>query len=153
MNDPERAAIKARIAEEQARAAERGEGPGPVARLVEFGRRRPVLSVAGGLLIGVAVAALFSGPRRAVRRGGRKASRAVGMGRDLAAAYAARALAQGRAAGREGARSADRLGDTLSGTFESWRSDLERRTDQAVRGARRGGSGLSDLLVRLANRR
>ena len=62
--------------------------------------RLKVPPLVGYLLAGVAIASLFSRPRRLARAGGRRAAGLAALGSELALAYAAQALAQTRDAGR-----------------------------------------------------
>ena len=58
-------------------------------KFTAFAREHPVATVAGGLAVGVLIAALFQGPRRAAAKGGSKVAGLAVLGAELAIAYAA----------------------------------------------------------------
>lgn len=68
-----------------------------------FAKKHPVATVAGGLAVGILIAGMFKGPRRAAIAGGTKAAGLAAVGAELAMAYAAKAFDAAREAGEEGA--------------------------------------------------
>ena len=78
-------------------------------KFTAFARQHPVATVAGGLAVGVLIAALFKGPRRAAVKGGTRAAGLAALGAELAVAYAAKALDAAQEAGQGGA---EWLGET-----------------------------------------
>jgi hypothetical protein len=147
MTETNRALTKSRIASAQARdenrrqssLAERVEDRALEAKdkFVEFAKEHPVGTVAGGLVIGVLIASMFKGPRRAAAKGG---ARAAGLA----------AIAQD--AGRGGARKLDGLGDTWGDTARDLRHGAADRLgdarDVAQSATRHAGRSLSRMLGR-----
>ena len=133
MNDPKRAEIKARIAAAQAREAERGERTlaqkaqeGAVDakdRLTEFAKEHPVATVAGGLALGIVIASMFKGPRRAAVQTGTKAASIA-------------ALRDAGDAGRDGLRKLDDMGDAVGDTARTLRREAAYRAGHATDAAR-----------------
>ncbi len=121
MNDLKRAEIKARIAEAQARDEQRQQltmfekiEDGALEakdRFVEFAKEHPVATVAGGVVLGVLIAGMFKGPRRAAMAGGARAAGLAAIGSELALAFAGQLLDNAQEAGRTGVRKAGELGE------------------------------------------
>lgn len=110
-------------------------------KFTAFAREHPVLTVAGGLAVGVLIAAMFKGPRQAAVKGGTKAAGLAALGADLALAYAAKAYGSAREAGEESvdwvSRNARSLGHEAADYADSARrSALD--TGRSVRKAMRG---------------
>ena len=80
-------------------------------KFVEFAKEHPIATVAGGVAIGILVAGLFRGPRRAAIKGGTRAAGLAAVGAEVALAYAQQAMAAAAEAGRAGADRLDDLGD------------------------------------------
>ena len=53
-------------------------------KFTAFAKEHPIATVAGGVALGVLVAAMFRGPRRAAMRGGSKAAGLAAIGAELA---------------------------------------------------------------------
>ena len=81
-------------------------------QFTSFAKEHPIATVAGGVAVGVLIAALFKGPRRAAAKGGSKAAGLAAIGAELALAYAAQAIESANEAGRAGAKRFDGVGDT-----------------------------------------
>jgi ElaB/YqjD/DUF883 family membrane-anchored ribosome-binding protein len=106
-----------------------------------FAKEHPIATLAGGVAVGVLIAAMFKGPRRAAVKGGGKAAGLAAIGAELALAYAQQALETANEAGRAGAKRLDGLGDTAR--------DVGR--DAADRAGEAGGAALA--VTRAAGRR
>lgn len=122
MSDSKREEIKARIAAAQAREEARA-GQSLAVRAQEtaseatdavtgFVRKHPIASAAGGVALGILIASMFKGPRRAAAKGGAKAAGLAAMGAEIASGFAAQMLDDAAALGREGARRAEDAVDT-----------------------------------------
>ena len=81
-------------------------------KFTAFAKEHPLATVAGGVAVGVLIAAMFKGPRRVAVRGGTKAAGLAAIGAELALAYAQQAMEAANEAGRTGARRLDGFGDT-----------------------------------------
>jgi len=121
MNDLTRDTIKARINEAHQRDAARqplslGEKLEEQAleakdRFVEFAREHPAATVAGGLLVGIAIAAMFKRPRKAAIQGGARAAGLAAIGSEIAVAFASQLLNSAQEAGNSGIHNAGLLGE------------------------------------------
>src|SRR5690606_4312087 len=101
MADAKRKTLKQKVAAAEARneARERTflDRAGETAieakdKFTAFAKEHPVATIAGGLAVGVLIASMFRGPRRAAVKGGTKAAGLAALGAELALAYATRAL-------------------------------------------------------------
>jgi hypothetical protein len=81
-------------------------------RFTAFAKEHPVATVAGGIAIGVLIAGMFKGPRRAAMRGGSKAAGLAAIGAELAVAYAQQAMEAASEAGRAAAPKLEKFGDS-----------------------------------------
>lgn len=123
MNDTKRDEIKLRISEAHARDAARldptlgeriSEGATQAKeKFVNFAKAHPVATVAGGLAVGVLVAAMFRAPRRAAMAGGVKAASLATIGGEIALGFAAKLLEGAQDASREGASKLGEAAETL----------------------------------------
>ncbi len=68
-------------------------------KFTAFAKEHPVATVAGGIALGVLVAGMFKGPRRAAAKGGTKVAGLAALGADLAVAYASKAYEAAKEAG------------------------------------------------------
>lgn len=84
-------------------------------RFTAFAKEHPIATVAGGLAVGILIAGLFKGPRRAAMKGGSKAAGLAALGAELAVAYAQQAMEAANEAGKAGAGRLDGLGDAARG--------------------------------------
>ena len=122
MTDAKRTQLKKKVEAGQARNQDRGrttivDRAGEAAieakdKFTAFAKEHPIATVAGGLAVGVLIAAMFKGPRRAAARGGSKAAGLAAIGAELALAYAQQAMETANEAGRAGAKRLDGLGDS-----------------------------------------
>src|SRR3990170_7286762 len=85
-------------------------------RFTAFAKEHPIATVAGGVAIGVLIAGLFKGPRRAAMRGGSKAAGLAAIGAELALAYAQQAMEAASDAGKAAAPKIERFGDAARST-------------------------------------
>jgi hypothetical protein len=109
MADAKRSNLKKKVAAAEKRNQERAEPTfldraGETAieakdKFTAFAKEHPVLTVAGGLAVGVVIAGFFKGPRRAAIKGGSKAAGLAALGAELAMAYAAKAYDSAKEAG------------------------------------------------------
>ncbi len=146
MNDPKRAEIKARIAAAQEREDARAE-QSTTERVAEkasdagdaftsFVKEHPLASAAGGVVLGILVAGMFKGPRRAAATGGAKAVGLAAIGAEIASAFASELLDDAKDVGRAGARRAEDVGDALGDRARSVRRDATYQADRAGDAAR-----------------
>ena len=135
MTDAKRKNLKQKVAAAEARLEERENSfldrAGETAieakdKFTAFAKKHPVATVAGGLAIGVLVAGMFRGPRRAAVKGGSKIAGLATLGTELALAYAAKAFEAAEEGGKEG--------------FD-WLGEKSRSAGQ---GARELGSGAAE---------
>ena len=129
MTETKRAALKARVEAAQdsvtARRARKFAGrveDGALEakdRFTEFAKEHPIVTVAGGVAVGVLIASMFKGPRQAaVRTGTKAATKASGLasiGSEIALAFATQMIGNASEAGREGKQKivdlTDKVGD------------------------------------------
>lgn len=146
MNDPKRAEIKARVAAAQAREEAKAEQT-TTQRVAEkasdatdaftgFVKEHPLAAAAGGVVLGVLVASMFKGPRRAAVRGGTKAVSLAAIGSEIASAFASELLDDAKDLGREGARRAEDLTDAAGDRARSIRRDAGYNASRASDAAR-----------------
>ena len=81
-------------------------------KFTAFAKEHPIATVAGGIALGVLIAGMFRGPRRAAIKGGSKAAGLAALGAELALSYAQQAMEAANEAGRAGAKRLDGFGDT-----------------------------------------
>ena len=105
-------------------------------KFVAFAKEHPVATVAGGLALGVLVASMFKGPRRAAAAGGAKAAGLAALGSEIALAFAGQVMDAAKEAGREGARKLDGLGESVGDTARKVRRDASYRADRGFDAAR-----------------
>ena len=101
-------------------------------KFTAFAKEHPVATVAGGIAIGVLIAGMFKGPRRAAIQGGTNAAGLAAMGAELAMAYAANALYSPPSPPSDGA---DWLGEA-SKTFGSKARELSGEAAEYAGSAR-----------------
>ena len=151
MTDAKRKTLKEKVQAGQARNQDRGrttivDRAGEAAieakdKFTAFAKEHPIATVAGAVAIGVLVAGLFKGPRRAAVRGGGKAAGLAAIGAELALGYAQQAMEAASEAGKAGAQRLDGFGDTA----------LSTGRDAAGRAGDAGGAALA--VTREAGRR
>ena len=162
MSDTKREEIKARIAAAQEReaaqqeptTAERAKGAVSDAAtgFTNFVKERPLTAAAGGIVLGILVASMFKGPRRAAVRGGAKAYGLAALGAEAASAFAGELFDDAKAVGREGARRAEDLSDSVGDRARSLRRDASyhagRTGDMARIASRETGKRLARIFTR-----
>jgi hypothetical protein len=136
MAEAKRTQVKKKVAAGQARNQDRGrttivDRAGERAieakdKFTEFAKEHPIATVAGGVAVGVLIAALFKGPRQAAVRGGSKAAGLAAIGAELALAYAQQAMEVASEAGKAGAKRLDGLGDSAR---DAGRDAADRASD------------------------
>ena len=124
MADAKRKTLKEKVAAGQARNRAKTENTttifdraGEAAleakdRFTSFAKEHPIATVAGGVALGIIVAGLFKGPRRAAMKGGSRAAGLAAIGAELALAYAQQAMDAASDAGRAAAPKIEKFGDT-----------------------------------------
>lgn len=116
MTEEKRKQLKAKVAAREATLLDRAGGKATEARdaFTGFARKHPLTTIAGALVVGVLVSALFkrSPTRKLGAMAAGKAAALAAVGADLALVYAQQALAAAEGAGRAGAERLDGLGDT-----------------------------------------
>lgn len=111
-------------------ASEAGE------KAVAFIKEHPLATVAGGVALGILVAGMFKGPRRAAAAGGAKAAGLAALGSEIALAFASQMADAASDAGRAGARRLDDFGDTVGDVARKARRDASYRAAGATDAAR-----------------
>ena len=81
-------------------------------KFTAFAKEHPIATVAGGIALGVLIAGMFRGPRRAAIKGGSKAAGLAALGAELALAYAQQAMEAASDAGKAATPRIERFGDT-----------------------------------------
>lgn len=158
--DPKRQEIKERIARAQARheARENGsltEQAGVRAieakdSATEFVKKHPIVAVTGALAVGVLIAGMFKGPRRAAAKGaakgGAKAAGLAALLSEAAMAFGSHLAESASQAGRAGAHKLDDLGDSMGDTARKLRREASYRaggvSDSARITSRNGSKAL-----------
>ncbi|WAT18292.1 hypothetical protein OZN62_01570 [Aurantiacibacter sp. MUD11] len=162
MNDPKRAEIKARISAAQARERALAEptttqkvanaASDAGSAFTSFVKERPLTAAAGGIVLGVLVASMFKGPRRAAARGGAKAIGLATLGAEMASAFANELMDDAKSAARTGAHKAEDLGDAVGDRARSLRRDAtyqaERTGDLARIASRETGKRIARVFGR-----
>lgn len=149
MSEIKRKDIKKRIEAGESRNAERTAFSDRAAQArdqaTEFAREHPIALIAGGLVLGIAISALFprSPTRRIGREVGSKAAGIAAMAAELAALYGERALGAAQHAGRAGLDRFEDLSDSANQTARSLRREasyLAGNASDSARAMRRGAS-------------
>lgn len=168
MSDTKREEIKSRIAAAQAREAalaERTPGERAVAAASDAGeaftgfvRKHPLAAAAGGVVLGILVASMFKGPRRAAIRGGTRAVSLAALGAEAASAFASELLGDAREVARDaarvGAEKAEDIGDAVGDTARTVRREAGYRASRTADLARVASRETGKRIARtLAKRR
>ncbi len=156
MPDAKRTQLKKKVADGQARNADRGrttmvDRAGEAAidakdKFVAFAKEHPVATVAGGVALGVLIAGMFKGPRRAAVRGGTKAAGLAAIGAELALAYAQQAMEAANEAGRAGAKRLDGFGDTARSASRDAAHRASEAGETAMAATREAGRKLGKAI-------
>ena len=121
-------------------------------KFVDFAKEHPIATVAGGLAIGIVIASMFKGPRRAAAKGGARAAGLAAIASEMAMAFGSQLLESAQDAGRGGARKFDGLGDNWGDTARDLRDGAAERfgeaRDVAENASRHAGRRLSRMLGR-----
>lgn len=150
MTDKKRQQIKSKVKKGQARARTR-EGTLPQRATearrsaADFAKENPLLVIAGGLALGVAVSMLFRRPReaseKAARQASKKASGLAMLAAEMAVPFIQQAIAGAGDAGRAGIDRAEELGETVGArarTVGRAGADRAGETIEAAQGLARG---------------
>ena len=156
MSDADRTQLKKKVEDGQARHADLGrttivDRAGEAAieakdKFVAFAKEHPVATVAGGVALGVLIAGMFKGPRRAAVRGGTKAAGLAALGAELALAYAQQAMDAANEAGRAGAKRLDGFGDTARSAGRDAAHRASEAGETAMAATREAGRKLSKAI-------
>ena len=121
-------------------------------KFVDFAKEHPVATVVGGIAVGVLIASMFKGPRRAAVKGGARAAGLAAMASEMAMAFGSQLLDTAHDAGRSGSRKLDGLGDNWGDTARDLRDGAAERfveaRDAAESASRHAGRRLSRMLGR-----
>ncbi len=148
--DAKRDEIKERIAAAQARNAERNEpsladtvsekAMAAKDGFVDFAKKHPAATVAGGVVLGLLVASMFSGPRRVAGKAavaaGSKAAGLAAIGSEMAVAFAKEAMDTAQDAKRAGGEKLEDLADSVGDSARSLKREASYRADNASDTAR-----------------
>lgn len=119
-------------------------------KFTAFAKEHPVATVAGGLVVGMLIAGMFKGPRRAAVAGGAKAAGLATLGAELAMAYAAKALDAAQEAGHEGAEWLGETGRSLSRAARDFGGDAaDYAAETSDSAARSGRSAIRSIRQRM----
>ena len=157
--EEKREELKARIAAAEARENERslldtaGEKASEATDAVtNFVKERPLTAAAGGLVLGILIAGLFKGPRRAAARGGAKAVGLAAIGAEIASGFASELFDDAADLGRAGKHRAvdlsDRLGDRSRAASRSARHAAGDTADAARIARRETGKAIARAMGR-----
>ncbi|RKF18360.1 hypothetical protein D6851_14565 [Altericroceibacterium spongiae] len=103
-------------------------------RFLRFAKDHPVALIGGGIVLGVAISALF--PRSPTRRLGGKAAGLAVSAADLAMAYAVKARAAAKDAALDSGDLLEDMSDSLGDTASHLRRDAHYYADTALGSAR-----------------
>jgi hypothetical protein len=122
MNDDRREALRERIEAAEARQAarERAEAAGPVDQMTAFAREHPLVLVAGGLAIGIALSALV--PKSPTRKLSKNAFGFFATLAELGISYGRQAMEAAEEAGHQGLA---RIGRLRGGVEEDSDQEIE----------------------------
>ena len=121
-------------------------------RFAAFAREHPVMTVAGGLAIGILVSSLFRGSptRKAGRVIGKKTAGLAAIAAELAVAYAQQAYEATGDARRAGADKLSGLGETVGDSARSLTGDAaDYAAETAAAVSKAGKSALKSIRSRL----
>ena len=121
-------------------------------KVTAFAKEHPAIAIAGGVVVGLAIASMFKGPRRLAAKGGAKAAGLAAVGGEMALAYALDAYAKAQEAGREGARQLDDLGDSVGDTARKLKREASYRAGNASDAARIKARETSKAIARKLGR-
>ena len=159
-DEQKRQAIRERIEAGEASLAERqGKSFGEQAAevrdaAVDFAKKHPVATVAGGVVLGIAISALFprSPTRRAGREIGARSAALAAAAAELASVYGHKALYAVEDAGRASLETVEDWGDAIGDSGRSLRRSAGYYAASAGDGVRRNRRDLAKGTGRLARR-
>jgi len=156
MTEAKRKTVKKKVQAGQARNQDRGRttivdraGESAIEakdRFAAFAKEHPIATVAGGLAVGILIAGLFKGPRRAAVQGGSKAAALAAIGAELALNYAQQAMEVATEAGKAGAQRLDGFGDTARSAGREAAERAGSAGDAAVAVTREAGRRLGKAI-------
>lgn len=156
MTDAKRSQLKKKVQAGQARNQDSGrttvfDRAGERAieakdKFAAFAKEHPVATVAGGLAIGILVAGMFKGPRRAAMKGGTKAAGLAAIGAEVALAYAQQAMEAAGEAGRAGAQKLDGLGGSARSLGRTAADRTADASENALAVTREAGKRLAKAI-------
>jgi len=115
-------------------------------RFTAFAKEHPIATVAGGVAVGILIAGLFKGPRRAAMKGGSKAAGLAALGAELAVAYAQQAMDAANEAGRAAAPKLERFGDSARSAGRDAAHRASDASETAVAMTREAGRRLGKAI-------
>jgi len=121
-------------------------------KFTSFAREHPIVTVAGGLAIGILVSSFFRGSptRKAGRAIGKKTAGLAALGAELAIAFAQQAYGAAEEARRTGADKLGDLGETVGDGARGLKDDAADYATAAAAAARKTGkSALKSIRSRL----
>lgn len=163
MSDTKREEIKARIAAAEARedaaaeksltvrAQETASQAGET--FTTFVKERPLIAAAGGVALGVLIASMFKGPRRAAKAGSARAVGLATVGAEIASGFATQMASDAMGLGREGARKAEDIGDAASDKARAIGRSAAHRLGDASDAARIARRETGKAIARAMGRR
>jgi ElaB/YqjD/DUF883 family membrane-anchored ribosome-binding protein len=158
MPDAKRQTLKQKVAAGQARNKAKTENTTTILdrageaaieakdRFTAFAKEHPIATVAGGVAVGVLIAAMFKGPRRAAVKGGSKAAGLAALGAELALAYAQQAMEAANEAGKAGAKRLDGFGETARSASRDAAHRASDAGEAALSVTREAGKRLSKAI-------
>lgn len=156
MPEAKRAQLKKKVAAGESRNQDRGrttmvDRAGEAAieakdKFTAFAKEHPIATVAGGIAVGILVAGLFKGPRKAAMRGGTKAAGLAALGAELALAYAQQAMEAATEAGKAGAKHLDGFGDTARSVGRDAAHRASDASETALAATREAGKRLGKAI-------
>lgn len=161
--EEKRAEIKARIAEAEAREAERGgtslttraseTASDATTAFTDFVKEHPIASAAGGVVLGVLIAGMFKGPRQAAARGGAKAAGLAAVGAEIASGFASQLMEDAGDLGREGARRVEDVSDKTADKARKISRSASHKAGDAADAARIARRETGKAIARALGRR
>ena len=142
MTEAKRKQIKKKVETGQARNQSRNQDAGRTTivdrageaaieakdKFTAFAKEHPITTIAGGIALGILVAGMYKGPRKAAIKGGSKAAGLAAIGAELALAYAQQAM---EAAGEAASVGKEKLGEFGGSAAVTARSAGRTAADRA----------------------
>ncbi len=121
-------------------------------KIITYAKEHPALAIAGGVVLGLAVASMFKGPRRLAAKGSARAAGLAAIGSEMALAYALDAYEKAQEASREGARKFEDLTDNVADSARKARREANYRAGTASDKARIKARDTSKAMARKLGR-